>query len=131
MAYEFVVSDVIPGSPQAIYDAWLSTEGHTAMTGGEAHVDPTIGGAFDAWDGYISGRTLSLDPGRQIVQTWRTTEFTEGDEDSQIAVNLEAADGGTNVTLVHSNVPDGHRSYEEGGWQSNYFDPMKAYFAPR
>jgi hypothetical protein len=25
-------------------------------------------------------------------------------------------------------VPDGHTSYERGGWQDHYFKPMKAYF---
>jgi len=33
------------------------------------------------------------------------------------------------LTLVHSNVPDEHTSYEEGGWESNYFEPMKTYFS--
>ncbi len=28
MPFEFSVSDVIPASPQAIYDAWLSSDGH-------------------------------------------------------------------------------------------------------
>ncbi len=32
------------------------------------------------------------------------------------------------MTLEHSNVPDRHKSYEQGGWQSNYFEPMVAYF---
>jgi hypothetical protein len=35
------------------------------------------------------------------------------------------------LTLVHSDVPDGQRSYEEGGWQHNYFEPMTAYFSGR
>jgi hypothetical protein len=33
------------------------------------------------------------------------------------------------LTLEHSNVPDEHKSYEEGGWQSNYFEPMIVYFS--
>ena len=51
------------------------------MTGSPAIVDPEIGGAFEAWDGYISGRTLSLEPGRRIVQSWRTSEFAEDEGD--------------------------------------------------
>ena len=37
--------------------------------------------------------------------------------------------GGTRVTVAHSLVPDGHTSYRDGGWQHNYFDPMKRYFS--
>lgn len=33
MGVEFEISQLIPGTPQAIYDAWLSSEGHTQMTG--------------------------------------------------------------------------------------------------
>jgi activator of HSP90 ATPase len=129
MAYDFEVSDVIPARVDVIFDTWMSSDGHTAMTGSPAKVDPTVGGAYEAWDGYITGTTLVLDPGRRIVQTWRTTEFTEADEDAQIEVLLEPAENATKVTIRHTNVPDGHRSYENGGWQSNYFDPMREYFA--
>jgi activator of HSP90 ATPase len=129
MAYDFEVSDVIPARVDVIFDTWMSSDGHTAMTGSPAQVDPAEGGAHQAWDGYITGTTLVLEPGRRIVQTWRTTEFTEDDEDSQIEVLLEPAENATKVTVRHTNVPDGHHNYEDGGWQSNYFDPMREYFA--
>ena len=128
MSFDFTVSDVIPASPKQIYDAWLDTEGHSAMTGGEAHTTSEVGGAFDAWGGFISGANLELDPGRRIVQSWRTTKFAESDEDSQIEVALEPVEGATRVTIHHTNVPDGHESYRDGGWGNNYFEPMKAYF---
>jgi len=79
MAYDFELSDVLPASPQAIYEAWMSSEGHAAMTGAEATIDPRPGGAFEAGDGYITGKTVALDPGRRIVQTWRTSEFAGSD----------------------------------------------------
>ena len=128
MAYDFELSDVLPASPKAVYEAWMSTAGHTAMTGADAKVDPRPGGAFEAWDGYITGVTLALEPGRRIVQSWRTSDFVVGDEDSQIDVVLEPSDGGCAVFLRHTNVPDGHRGYEDGGWEDNYFAPMRAYF---
>jgi activator of HSP90 ATPase len=128
MGYDFEVSDTLPGTPDAIYEAWMSTEGHTAMTGAEAHIDSSIGGEFDAWDGYITGRTLALDPGRRIVQSWRTSEFTDAHEDSQIEVLLEPMGEGTRVTIRHTNVPDEQLGYERGGWQDSYFDPMREYF---
>jgi activator of HSP90 ATPase len=71
---------------------------------------------------------LQLEPGRRIVQSWRTTKFTATDPDSQIEVLLQPAPGGTKVTVNHTNVPDGHTSYRDGGWQRSYFDPMKEHF---
>ncbi len=68
-----------------------------------------------------------LSPGKRIVQVWRTTEFTDGDEDSLIDVTLAKAPRGTKLTLTHTNVPDGHTGYKSG-WVDHYFNPMKAYF---
>ncbi len=128
MPYGFVLSDVFRTTPDVLYDAWMSSEGHSAMTGAPATVDPRIGGAFEAWDGYITGRTLVLEPGRRIVQSWRTSEFSDVDGDSQIDVAFEPLDDATRIVIPHGNVPDGHHSYEEGGWQHHYFEPMRAYF---
>ncbi len=128
MAYDFEVSDVIPARVDMIYDTWLSSDGHSAMTGATAKVNPGVGGTYQAWDGYISGTNLELEPGRRILQSWRTTEFAEDDGDSQIEVLLEPAEGSTKLTIRHRNVPDGQLGYENGGWQSRYFDPMKDYF---
>ena len=132
MPFEFTLSDVIPASPRAVYDAWLSSESHTAMTGGQpARLSDEAGAEFSAWNGYITGRNLRLEPGRRIVQSWRTTKFSKDDADSEIDVLLEPVEGGTRLTLSHRNVPDGHTSYRDGGWQRSYFEPMKAYFAAR
>jgi activator of HSP90 ATPase len=109
----------------------MSSAGHTAMTSAAARVDPRVGGDFDAWDGYITGRTLALEPGRRIVQSWRTSEFNDTHEDSRIEVLLEPEGMGTRITIRHANVPDGQTGYEEGGWQESYFDPMREYFGRR
>ena len=128
MAIAFTLSDIIPATPRQIYDAWLDGGAHTAMTGSAAAASATEGASFTAWGGYISGRNLTLEPDRRIVQSWRTTRFTVDDPDSQIEVLLEPAPDGTRVTLHHTNVPDGHTGYQSGGWQEHYFEPMKRYF---
>ncbi len=125
MTYNFSLSCVLPASPEAVYDAWLDG----AMTGAEAKIVKRVGGAHSAWDGYITGKTVELVPGKRIVQSWRTTEFADNDPDSTITVELAPTKAGAHLTLTHSGVPDGQTSYEHGGWRDNYFVPMKAYFA--
>lgn len=122
-----MVSDTIPASPDEIYRAWLSSEGHTSMTGGEANCSDEIGTEFDAWDGYITGKNIALEPNRRIVQSWRTTQFEDSEPDSQIEVLLKPAENGTLLTLKHTSVPDDGDHYRSG-WQDHYFEPMKEYF---
>lgn len=128
MPYTFTLTATIPAPPQEVYEAWLDSLGHSEMTGGEATMSAEVGADVSAWDGYISGRNLELIAGERIVQSWRTTEFTDEHEDSVISIVLSEVGDGTLLTLEHSNVPDDQRSYEEGGWQSKYFEPMVAYF---
>ena len=127
MPVEFTVSDVIPAAPQELFDAWLDSAGHTAMTGGEAHTTAEVGGTFDAWDGYISGTNLELGPGLRIVQAWRTQQFGADAADSRIEVTFEEADGGTRVSIHHTGIPDGQPDYEQG-WVDHYLDPMKRHY---
>ena len=127
MSIEFTVSDTIPAPPQDLYDAWLDTDGHAAMTGAAAHASAEAGGTFDAWDGYISGTNLELGPGLRIVQAWRTQQFEGDAEDSRIEVTFEEAADGTRVTIRHSGIPDGQPDYEQG-WVDHYLEPMKRHY---
>ena len=68
MSDEFTMSTILHAGPENIFRAWLSTEGHSAMTGSPAKVGPRVGGKFMAWDGYISGVTVKLIPYTRIVQ---------------------------------------------------------------
>ena len=131
MPYTFTLTTTIPASPEEIYQAWLDSLAHSEMTGGAANMSEQLGAEVSAWDGYIRGRNLELVPGARIVQSWRTSEFADEHGDSVITILLEEADEGTLLTLEHSNVPDEQRSYEEAGWQENYFEPMVAYFTGR
>ena len=131
MPYAFTLTTTIPASPQEIYEAWLDSVVHSEMTGGEASMSDATDATVSAWDGYITGRNLELVPGERIVQSWRTTQFADEHEDSRITLTLQAVEDGTLLTLEHANVPDAQKSYEQGGWQKHYFDPMKEYFAKR
>src|SRR5262245_53797321 len=84
MPFEFSVSDLIPASPQDIYDAWLSSSGHEKITGGQkAQISAQDGAAFTVWNGYITGRNLKLEPGRRIVRSSRTTKAAATSPDSR------------------------------------------------
>ena len=127
MSIEFEVSDMIPATPEEIYGAWLDSEEHSRMTGGQAKVSSNVGDTFEAWDGYIQGKNLELDYPRRILQEWRTTEFDETETNSRLEILFETANVGARVTIRHSNLPEHGMQYQQG-WIDAYFGPMKAYF---
>ena len=108
--------------------AWLNSKGHTAMTGSAAKVTGKVGGKFTAWDGYIFGKTLELEPDRRIVQAWRTSEIPDDAPDSRLEVLLEKTKAGTKVTLIHTNIPEDQVESYKQGWEDFYFKSMSKYF---
>jgi uncharacterized protein YndB with AHSA1/START domain len=79
------------------------------MTRSEASVSDEVGAELSAWDGYITGRNLELVPGERIVQSWRTTEFTDEHEDSIITLTLEEVDVSTYLRCCTATCRIGRR----------------------
>ncbi|MER3330168.1 MAG: SRPBCC domain-containing protein [Candidatus Kapaibacterium sp.] len=128
MKESFEVSEVFESTPNIIYKAWLDSEEHSNMVNGVAICSSKLGGEFNIWEDYITGKNLKLVPNIEIVQSWRTSEFSDTDEDSIITIKFEKVEKGTKLILNHSNIPEGQTQYEEG-WKEHYFAPMKDYFS--
>ena len=127
MKNEFTLSETFNASAETLYKAWLSTDGHTLMTGSPAKVDGREGGAFTAWDGYIWGIFLKLEPHKRITQSWRTSEFPGEADESHVELVFEQVGNETKLTLVHTEIPEEQDGYKQG-WLDFYFKPMKEYF---
>ena len=127
MKVEFEVSDIIPATPDQVYAAWLDSNEHSEMTGSPARISSVVGGKFSAWDGYIRGTNLELEPSIRIIQLWRTSEFEESVEDSLLEILFESVEYGTSIVIRHTQLPEHGMQYQQG-WRDSYFTPMKAYF---
>jgi len=117
----FQISVTLPVSPEELYEAWLTGKTHAAFTGAKATASKKAGGKFTAWDGYISGKNLLLEPGKCIMQAWRTTEFRDDAPDSLLKISFEKTKAGTKLTLKHANIPDEQGPAYKQGWKEFYF----------
>lgn len=124
---EFIVETIIKASPERIYHAWLDSDEHSEMTGGDALITEDVDDKYTAWDGYIWGTTLELKENEYIRQSWRTADFEEDQEYSTIEIFLESVDDGTKISIKHTGLGDADEKYKQG-WVENYFEPMKEYF---
>lgn len=123
------LTGLLPATPQRVYDAWLSAKGHTAMTGSRATMESTeIGARFTAWNGYIEGTHVALEPGRRILQSWRANDFPPDAPESYLEVTLAPAPGGTRITLRHWDLPAKQAAGFLKGWKDFYLKPMAKYF---
>jgi uncharacterized protein YndB with AHSA1/START domain len=121
----------IPAPPREVYEALLDPEKHAEFTGVEATGDPVVGGELTAYEGYISGRILELVEGEKIVESWSTTEWPEGAPPSRLELTLRPKDGGTELTMVHSEVPAEQAESYRQGWIDHYWEPLQRYFDSR
>ena len=122
---------IIPATPMEVYEAYVDGKKQTEFTGSKATSDTKVGGEFTAWDGYIKGKYLELEPGRKIGQEWTSTDFTEGTLPSRFEITLKEAKGGTELTMIHSGVPEDAAEDIGQGWKDYYWEPMKKYFKER
>ncbi len=119
---------VVQAEPDEVYDAFLDAKKHSTFTGSKATCDPRVGGKFTAWDGYISGKNLELVKGKKIVQEWVTTEWPEGYAPSRLELTFKKTKGGTEISMVQSEVPAEQADDIRQGWIDFYWDPLKEYF---
>jgi activator of HSP90 ATPase len=129
MSEQLEMSVELPVTPKLLYKAWLDSRTHSQFTGSPAEIDARVGGEYSAWEGYIYGKTLALEPDHLIRQSWRTTEFPQQAPDSVLEVLIEPVKNGARLTLRHSQIPDGQKQMYTEGWQDYYFTPMQAYFS--
>src|SRR5262245_8090483 len=119
---------LIPASPKQVYDAIVNARRQTAVTGAKTTGTARVGGKFTAWDGYISGVHRALTPGRRIVQDWQTTQWPADASPSKLELTLKAVKGGTELRMVHSNVPAEQAESYRQGWIDHYWTPLQNYF---
>ncbi len=122
---------IIPASPTEVYEAFVDPKIHAAFTGSPAKGSRRVGSHFAACGGYIDSVHRELVPGKRIVQDWSTTEWPEGAPVSRLELTLKPVAKGTDVRLVHSNVPASQADSYRQGWIDYYWKPLEAYFKER
>lgn len=125
---KFKITTTIPASSSTLFNAWLTSKTHTAMSGGKAVCTKRKGGSFSAWDDYIHGKNIELRPNEYIKQSWRTVEFKSDQEDSILELFIKpSGKNSCKLTSQHSQLSLADKKYKQG-WKDSYIIPMKKYF---
>jgi uncharacterized protein YndB with AHSA1/START domain len=121
----------IPADPIHVYGALMDPKKHAEFTGDVAEGSSEVGGTFKAYGGYITAKNLELEKARTIVQEWTTTEWPDGYPPSRLEVHLTKVKGGTELRMVHSQVPMEQAEDYAKGWEEHYWVKLKDYFKAR
>lgn len=116
-------------SPEVVYRALMDGKTHSAFTGAVAKIGAKVGGTFSVWNGHIRGRILELVPGEKIVQAWRAKDFPHEYPDSNLEIRLTPESGGTKLRLLQTQVPEAQVENYHSGWQSRYWQRLRAWLA--
>jgi activator of HSP90 ATPase len=114
-------------SPHEVYETLMDSEKHAAFTGQEAEISREVGGKIKAFEGWVEGENLELEQDKKIVQKWRGKDWKEG-EWSKVTFELKEIEEGTELILIHEEVPDDKFESVGGGWKEHYWDKMEKYF---
>lgn len=118
---------LIRAAPEEVYDVLMDSRKHANFTGERATIRAKPGAAFSCYDGYITGITLELEPGKRIVQAWRARGWPEGHY-SIVTFALSAKAGGkTELHFTQIGVPAEDFSRKNQGWRTHYWDPLKVF----
>lgn len=119
----------IAATPEKVFDAWTNAKGMEKwMCPGpteraDVELDVRVGGRFRIdmhGAGQVhehTGEYLELERPKRLVFTW--VSKSTGGRDSRVTVELEPADGGTDVVLTHEGLPSEESAQNhEMGWAS-------------
>ena len=111
-------------SPSKIYEALMTSAGHSAFTGAPAEISGEDGGAFSAYGGKVHGRNIELVPNTRIVQAWRAGSWPQGVY-SIARYELKAEGDKTRLVFEQDGVPEDAVQHIDGGWHKMYWEPLK------
>ncbi len=110
----------------ALYEALMDSKKHAAFTEAQTTISRKAGGAFQAYDGYATGKNLELIPDKKIVQSWRASDWPEGHY-SMVTFEFKEKNGETVLEFTQTDIPAEAYAEIEQGWQEWYWDRLEAY----
>jgi activator of HSP90 ATPase len=119
-------SITIKASAAKVYQAIMSAEQFSEVTGAPAEISGDEGGEFSCFGGQITGRQVELIPDQRIVQAWRVKAWPEGVY-SEVRFDISGSGDATTLELTQTGYPDDAAEHLEPGWHKMYWEPLKTY----
>ncbi len=114
-------------SPDAVYEAIMDPKKHAKFSGSKATISRKVGAEFSAYDAYLTGKILELEPDKRIVLSLRhEDEGWPKDHHTRATFFFSRIKEGTRLDFTQTEVPEANYADIEEGWRDFYWEPIKA-----
>lgn len=117
----------INAEPSDVYSALTNPYTIGLWSGYPAVMSEEPGSEFSLWEGDISGRNISFEKDRKLVQEWF---FGDQVEKSIVTIAIKPDGENSLVTVDHTNIPDDDFAEIAEGWREYYMGAISAFFNP-
>ncbi|MBN8218362.1 MAG: SRPBCC domain-containing protein [Spirochaetes bacterium] len=117
-----------PVSAAEFWKFWFDGKSHAQALGASVTISEKVGANYRSWGDYISGKTLHLEKPRLLVQTWRASDWAEGEGPSILILEITDKGRGCEVSMTHAGFPPAKRASLDKGWRDYYWKPLSAFF---
>jgi activator of HSP90 ATPase len=113
--------------PNKLYRFYMDSKLHSELIGSKAVVSSEIGSNFSAFNGDLKGKMLYIKSNKIIAQTWRGHSWGKDQLDSILILVFNEAESGTELEMIHANVPEEEAEGIKKGWSEYYWTPWRNY----
>lgn len=123
------IIDYNRGTPEELYNLYMSSEKHTALFRKNTKISEGIGDSVlyynpTSYKNHIHGRNLRVIPNCLVIQTLRSNTWNKDLNDAIIIIKFIEFKGGTRIQLVNANLPEKEKQVIDRGM---FFDLWRTY----
>ena len=116
---------VIPAEPEEVFYALTNPFTIELWSGYPAIMNTEVGTEFSLWEGDITGKNIEIITNKKIVQEWY---FGDQTEKSIVTIKIFENKKGTQVEVIHDNIPDEDYENIVEGWNESYVGAIIDFF---
>jgi activator of HSP90 ATPase len=118
---------VFSAPAEQLYDAFLKPEMVAAWSRSKPDIAPEVGKEYSLFNGNVTGKILSLDPGKNITMTWRLRDWKQG-HFAKMSLDFVQGAGETTIKVNWTGIPVGQEEIAQNNFEEYYVKSIKLTF---
>ena len=125
MAFDFALEFILSVKPGRVMQLLTDPGLIRKWSGGAAVLENKTGGRFEMFDGWATGTVLNTSA-NELAYTWKTSDWPEETNATEVHYLLKPDEAGTKVILRHTGFTDeDEMKSHKAGWTDYFFDPLE------